>query len=157
MHQGAHICPANSWLDRSIRSYCRAEKQNVRRKKTWADVVPMSLLSGVLAISFFFREQCNTGDITPHYETPVLSPRHPVHETAYSGNPPFPRTEHRFRECFHYLTDHQHIIDDLDFRIDRHCRLCRGYGYSQYSRVATQKLNPPRTVVPFWGRTTQKF
>ena len=39
----------------------RTEERKVLVKKTAADVIPVSLLSGVLAISVFFRGQCNTG------------------------------------------------------------------------------------------------
>ena len=48
VHQGAHIRSANFLLGRDGRA--RAEKQNVLRKKTAADVLPLALLSGI----FFF-------------------------------------------------------------------------------------------------------
>ena len=41
----------------------RAEKRRVLVKKTTADVLPLSMLSGLLAISVFFCGSCNTGGL----------------------------------------------------------------------------------------------
>ena len=59
LHQGAHIrsdkfCPARN-------GRARAGKRNVLGKKTAADVRPLALWSGRLAISALLYGQCNTG------------------------------------------------------------------------------------------------
>ena len=48
MHE-AHVWSAKVWLDGNVRRLSR--KLNAPRKKMTADVLPVSLLSGLLAIS----------------------------------------------------------------------------------------------------------